>query len=426
MRRLAVALVLALLMGAALPAGAEDGLLPPSALLLLEQGTLMTGDLEIVKPDAKYTKMDAGEAEELRKAIESYQPPEESLLKNRSQYYYYYEHLEPVAREIYDLMLQVAHDPVSAGNCAVMMTDIDPDSLRFGYAYYRAWYAMVFDHPELFWLYNTSEGHIGLYGDGGQVNGKYLVYFRMAEPFPQFEEQMNTFNAAADAFLADIDRSGTQYDVALRIHDKLIDMMTYDTDLCNNPERDRFHDLGHTAYGALVANSLGTPNYAVCDGYSLAYEYLLQQCGIPVAYIGGYGGSKPDNLGGHAWNVVNIEGEWYEVDSTWDDNQIDDVAHEEAYQGTSTYPYIMEVIHDPEMREKLSHYLFLVSTDQMEHYVTPEGVDWVYRFDNGLLDMTPNSYHKRDGADMVTGEEMDDPYGGVIFLAPRAEKNYAR
>lgn len=63
-------------------------------------------------------------------------------------------------------------------------------------------------------------------------------------------------------------------------------------------------DLAHTAYGCLVADSSGNPNYAVCDGYTLAMEYLLQQCGIEAAFIGGMAGFSQADAGGHAWNIV--------------------------------------------------------------------------------------------------------------------------
>lgn len=50
---------------------------------------------------------------------------------------------------------------------------------------------------------------------------------------------------------------------------------------------------------------------AICGGYSKGYEYLLQRLGIEVIWVNGYAG------GPHAWNFVNLYGNWYLSDTTW-------------------------------------------------------------------------------------------------------------
>lgn len=51
----------------------------------------------------------------------------------------------------------------------------------------------------------------------------------------------------------------------------------------------------------------------VCAGYSRALQYLLLKNGIRCAYISGDAG------GPHAWNIVELDGETYAMDVTWDD-----------------------------------------------------------------------------------------------------------
>lgn len=74
--------------------------------------------------------------------------------------------------------------------------------------------------------------------------------------------------------------------------------------------------------GALVCDSSRRENYAVCAGYSRAFQHLLHMAGIPCGYISGYAyvdtEEKPDDSN-HAWNCVKVGGKWYEVDTTWDD-----------------------------------------------------------------------------------------------------------
>ena len=62
----------------------------------------------------------------------------------------------------------------------------------------------------------------------------------------------------------------------------------------------------YTAYGALVSRD------AVCMGYALAYDYLLEQVGIDNYFC------ESDALN-HAWNIVKVNGKWYHVDVTHDD-----------------------------------------------------------------------------------------------------------
>lgn len=82
---------------------------------------------------------------------------------------------------------------------------------------------------------------------------------------------------------------------ALVLHDYVAANCVYD---------DALQDISRTPQGAL-GNGL-----AICTGYAEAYRCLLSKAGIPSVVV--------DN-GRHAWNVVQIDGEWYHVDVTWDD-----------------------------------------------------------------------------------------------------------
>ena len=393
-------------------AGLSEGL-PISVLIAMQHENRRTGDFQVASPESKGSALDTVETDALYDAMAKYAGPSTDLLVNRADYYYYYDHLNPLCKEMYDLILQVVEDPVSEGNIALMLTDIDPNSDEFQTAFDSAYFAVTFDHPELFWLYNGSEADISYSWARQPINGRYTVFIAMKEPFTDFVRQMNAFNAAAEGFLAGIDRNASQYEIAKQIHDKMVNLVTYDLDV--SATRSGYRDLAHTAYGALVANSSGVANYAVCDGISLAYEYLLQQCGVPAVFIGGYGGDDREHMGGHAWSMVCVDGVWYETDLTWDENTVDETFFDE------THPYykeIMQTIHDPVYREKITHYLFLISSDNMEHFV-PDEAYYTYDFGDGRSwCLIGENMHERDGTGLFT--DADDPYGAVIYLAPRA------
>ena len=70
----------------------------------------------------------------------------------------------------------------------------------------------------------------------------------------------------------------------------------------------------HNAYGALVDGE------AVCEGYAEALQYLLHRVGIrSFIAIGSSVNPGSQQSEGHAWNYVRINGQYYHVDLTWND-----------------------------------------------------------------------------------------------------------
>ena len=381
--------------------------------------TKPSGDMAVRAPEKPMVLLSSAEAEDLNEKMSSYSPKEDSLLKNNARTFYYYNNLEPIPKEIYDILLNVLRDPVSEGNIGLMITDMDPQSDEFYFYFNVAVRAVCFDHPEVFWLYSDETEGVGYYSEAVNMGGFYFVYFKMIEPYTDFERVMTGFNTAVDVFLSDIDTSISEYDTVRQIHDKLIDQVNY-----NDPIVDfrKSGDLGHTAYGALVADSSGNPNYAVCDGYSFAFEYLLQQCGIEVVFMCGTAGANAFEAGGHAWNMVNVNDVWYEVDSTWDDSgsMIDDL---DPY--SEEYPYYMEALNNSAYREKIDHFLFLVSTDRISHFVPGEEYDYLTNDQKWIYCLVGESIHDRFTYDFsfdpYNPEKMDS---AVISLAPVALQSF--
>lgn len=388
--------------------------------LKFENNLLPSGDtVQRPSPD-KLKKITAADAARIDQSMQYHQSFDETLVINHGDYFYYYEQLDPVAMEIYDVMLMIAKDPAAQDNYGVMMTDIDPDSDIYYYEMLCAYFALTYDHPELFWLYAASETTITFFSEAMSVNGLYLVYYKLAKPFSNYTAQMTAFNQAATAFLADIDTRLSDYEIVKQIHDKLINLVTYDNNVLENAVAEG-QNLAHTAYGALVANSQGQPNYAVCDGYSLAFEYLLQQCGIDCVVIAGDAGPDEFNTGGHAWNMVKLDGAWYEVDATWDDAGTTEAKLTPDVEGYDLY---MEALHDPQYREKLQHNLFLLSTDAFRHFEPGGSYRYFTRDGMNYVQLVGPSVHLRYTHDGSVNPFNADP--AVIALAPIAAMDYRR
>ena len=147
------------------------------------------------------------------------------------------------------------------------------------------------DHTEQFWLH-TSYSYISD-SDGNTV--KMLPqYLFIGE---ELEEAKVAFNQAIDNLLARLTPDMSEYEIEKALHDLLAIKVDYIE--TNN---------AHNAYGALVEGK------AVCEGYAEALQCLLQRAGIQSVQV--YGESKGEN---HAWNMVLIEGKYYLVDLTWND-----------------------------------------------------------------------------------------------------------
>ena len=98
---------------------------------------------------------------------------------------------------------------------------------------------------------------------------------------------------------------------AFALHDWILDNCVYD---------------GDNVYYS--AESLLLHGTGVCNSYTRAYALLLREAGIDCYRVSGYVNGKPSS--GHAWNAVKLDGKWYLVDCTWDDDNRSDWTREYA------------------------------------------------------------------------------------------------
>lgn len=104
-----------------------------------------------------------------------------------------------------------------------------------------------------------------------------------------------TLDSVLDSVLSQCQVSGDDWQTALNLHDWLTHHAHYDGT--------------YTNYGPDGVLVKGT---GVCDSYSKAYFLLLKKAGIPVQRV------IADSMN-HAWNIVCFDGDWTQVDVTWDD-----------------------------------------------------------------------------------------------------------
>lgn len=151
--------------------------------------------------------------------------------------------------------------------------------------------AVYNDHPELFWL---DTGYSCKYLQNGECVELTLQYHPVVE---NLESAKDAFDSAAEEILNGAGQFSTDREKEKYVHDALMEKVDYNTTA----------SMGQSAYSALVNGS------SVCAGYARAFQYLMIEQRIPCYYCTGYSG------GNHAWNIVRVDGNYRNVDVTWDD-----------------------------------------------------------------------------------------------------------
>lgn len=90
--------------------------------------------------------------------------------------------------------------------------------------------------------------------------------------------------------------------------------------LCETVSFDRVHQNNAYQHGKTTAYSALCLHSAVCQGYAVAAYRLLRESGVNARVVTGLG-MDPETEASerHAWNLVELNGAWYNLDVTWDD-----------------------------------------------------------------------------------------------------------
>ncbi len=176
-------------------------------------------------------------------------------------------------------------------------------------------------HQEFYFYYSTRV----YYRQGGDMDGRItrfeFVYFSDYSK-EDYLQQVKQVNSVVNLALKEIKSGMSDYQKALVIHDWLANRITYATErLENNANTEE----DFNCYGALVLKE------CVCEGYAEAFQVIMTRAGLEC-----YCASNVSIL--HEWNVIKIDGEYYNLDVTWD---------------------------DPDLPGAVNHYYFLVDNETM-------------------------------------------------------------
>ena len=137
-----------------------------------------------------------------------------------------------------------------------------------------------------------------------EISDNYYVYenYVNGKQIPADRPLAKQLAEEVDRILREeIPESGSNYEKELAIHDYVVSHCAYGY-------VDSAKPYAYRAYGVLMQH------HGVCNGYAEALALLFSCAGIKNRIVTGYADQEL-----HAWNQVELDGQWYMVDATWDD-----------------------------------------------------------------------------------------------------------
>lgn len=194
---------------------------------------------------------------------------------------YYYNFLSDESKKYYDLLLEASKNNSNSISGSFSFNDK---------VFNSALYAFTYDYPLYYWW---RVGVSTTYTDDEFTSSSKVKT-------SEIETNVNKIIEIKDSILAKC-KDENNYQTIKNIHDYITNTFTYNLD---NPN-------GHSIIGGIIDNS------CVCDGYATTFKYLCNEAGFNCIIVEGHG-LQNNQLEEHAWNKVELNNAWYNVDTTWD------------------------------------------------------------------------------------------------------------
>lgn len=231
---------------------------------------------------------------------------------------YAYRTLNDEEKQVYDQIYYVLSGHIKT----VTVNTLDIDVLD------KAYRAVMADHGEIFWTQGYSYTQY--------LQNEKLVSIDLAPDYTMTQEERATLqeqiNDKVGKILSGIDAEATDYEKAKYVFDYLATNVEYCTDAQNNQN----------------IISVFLQKETVCQGYANAMQYLLGQLGIQAVVVTGTAEGQP-----HAWNLVQLDGEYYYMDVTW---------------GNSSYTGV-----GGEIGKFVDYHYFAVTSEELSDTHIPDG-----------------------------------------------------
>ena len=220
----------------------------------------------------------------------------------------YYATLKDNEKNVYSLIFEELFKGSQKFECPVK-TNAEELSLAID--------AVLNDHPDLFWLDNKYSYSYD--PEEGSVKEITFEFYDFADTPDKLHKAKVALEEAADSVISQARLKTTMVERELFIHDYI----------CQNTVYDEAAPYNQSAYSCLVMHK------SVCAGYARSFQYLMNRAGVTCYYVTGCTEKSVEgsgDSGAHSWNMVIINGDYYNVDCLWDDTA------SESY-GSPIYPF---------------------------------------------------------------------------------------
>lgn len=172
-------------------------------------------------------------------------------------------------------------------------TPLDISDYHVDYDEFQELYGtVVLNEPSLFYV-STVSAQLS-YNSKKEVISFAPIYRFTKSRAKTMQKEIN---AEVNKLMSGVDKNWSDTEKVLYTHEYLSNSITYYNGINSYK--------GRNIYEAFVDNS------AVCVGYALSFQYIMDLMDIPCICI------TSDT---HIWNMVELDSNWYHVDVTWDDS----------------------------------------------------------------------------------------------------------
>lgn len=229
--------------------------------------------------------------------------------------YYAYHKLDTEQQKIYLEMLDALTDLKTGAE----LSTVDKSGLDVIFA------CVMNDHPELFYVegYQVMEYTLGSKTVNITFSGTYSMTAEEArQTRTQIEQRL-------DECFHEVPLNEDEYSTVLFLYEWLINNTEYDKTAENNQD----------------IRSVFLNGRSVCQGYAKAMQYMLQKAGIQCLLVTGFTNGER-----HAWNLTQVDGDFYYLDPTWGDASYSSASTDSATGG---------------FEPSINYDYFLVTTDEI-------------------------------------------------------------
>ncbi len=220
---------------------------------------------------------------------------------------YFYNQLTDSQKTIYTASLIA----IEAEQNVFELVGVDCDEYANGCK--RATEALLRDHPEIFWLDGGNKIRSTVLGVNNKGTVEITLGFHAYWEKNDIAKARRELDEALSELTALVDNIEEPYEKVKFLNGWLAQNVDYDRASFNSPSGmdEAEQAFANTTYGTLIARK------TLCGGYACTTTYILNRSGVDTLYVTG---TTSDGL--HAWNLINLDGEYYHLDTTWsDDNE---------------------------------------------------------------------------------------------------------